>query len=124
MTPTQKKFFKIWNQFLTTKTCAFDGVPISHQQLPLACASFVKAKAATLQQEGLRDELICHLFNLCAEGHIGRVHMTEVMALYNGIVVGQDGNIDNTKERGEKQQRIFSDKNTPPTGCAPLRRIP
>jgi hypothetical protein len=54
---------------------------------PAICMQFVKDHAQHLKQEdGLEEELISHLCNLFDEGHVGRVHITEIMATYNELV--------------------------------------
>ena len=64
----------------------FDGVPVPGKRIPAICLQFVREQALDLKQEGLENELICHLCNLFDEGHLGRVHITEVMELYNSLV--------------------------------------
>lgn len=57
------------------------------KQLPDICLQFVQEYAPLLHKEkDLEDELICHLANLVEEQHIGRIHLTELMTLYNNIV--------------------------------------
>lgn len=81
VTAPQKRFFKYWNRFMSQTRDS-----IHQQRLPHACVSFVQQYATILQQEeGMEEELISHLTNMHDEGVIGRIHVSEIMSIYNEL---------------------------------------
>ena len=80
MTAPQKQFFQIWNHFVVRH------VPIPVRRVPNLLLQFVQEHAVQLEQEGLADELTCHLCNCWDEGHMSATHMTEIMTVYHQVV--------------------------------------
>jgi hypothetical protein len=84
VTAPQKKFFKLWNQFVSQVT---DNITLPPDELPNLCLQFVEAHALELrEEEGMEEELICHLTNLFDEVFLGKIHITEIMSTYSKLV--------------------------------------
>ncbi|EKX34457.1 hypothetical protein GUITHDRAFT_53381, partial [Guillardia theta CCMP2712] len=58
VTPREKAFMKLWNRFVHRHAILADF------QVPVACETFARNFGQQLIEQGLRDELLFHLFAL------------------------------------------------------------
>jgi hypothetical protein len=61
---------------------------LSQVQLPGRCLHFVKEHGRSIEDLALTEQLTAHLMNLWDEGHVGRSHLFECMALFHELVDG------------------------------------
>jgi VEFS-Box of polycomb protein len=74
---TEKLFMTLWNNFMRSHPI------LSEIQLSSQLLSFVQEHSNVLLQCDLEEELMGHLVNMWAEGHIGQGTMLEAMKIFN-----------------------------------------
>lgn len=96
VTNSQKRFFHIWNSFMTRQREQTIHTIPTIRQLPRLLESFVREQHVDARQgrrddtifssnQELQQEWICHLTNLYDEVYISQWHITECMTLYNKL---------------------------------------
>ena len=75
VTAREKAFMKLWNRFVHRHAILADF------HVPQACDAFATHYADQLLEEGLRDELLFHLFALWDFNLVDKDHITKCMAI-------------------------------------------
>jgi len=71
---------KLWNQFTKSVTV------IADRSIPERCIAFIRAHAAMLKANDLRQELTLHMHNLWDHGLVSSDHVVECMMEYDSLV--------------------------------------
>jgi hypothetical protein len=93
VSPKEKLFMNTWNQYIKS------NVVVADSAIPRKCHGFIVHNHDRIDQGGLRDHLLLHMFNLWDHGLMFSYQIVKLMSLFDALTIQSrnQGAIDDTE---------------------------